>query len=264
MLRNILGPVFNFNLDQFLTLEFCYFFFFLVFWGAETPIFIVFSAKNAKLQETQKTKKTLFVNTIVLTVLVKMSVFFFLHFWFLLFLEFPCFSEMFLIGFPKSKNTKNKASQTKNNNNKKTRCKAKRNEMLWFKTTEDNKQKNKNKRTSWNKKANTTKRKSKSQKEKMKNRKEERKEQERDKEREREERGEAQKRLKRNKGRHWKINKKCPFLGGKQVFLSVQKKPRKESKEKKKNKNQKKQKQKENKEGLGPSEVALWATSPDP
>ena len=26
MLRNILGPVFNFNLDQFLTLEFCYFF----------------------------------------------------------------------------------------------------------------------------------------------------------------------------------------------------------------------------------------------
>ena len=25
MLRNILGPVLNFNLDQFLTLEFCYF-----------------------------------------------------------------------------------------------------------------------------------------------------------------------------------------------------------------------------------------------
>ena len=46
MLRNILGPVFNFNLDQFLTLEFCYFFVFFVFFlGAETPIFIVFSAK---------------------------------------------------------------------------------------------------------------------------------------------------------------------------------------------------------------------------
>ena len=60
MLRNILGPVFNFNLDQFLTLEFCYCFsFFCLFWGggAETPIFIVFSAKNAKLKETQKTKK---------------------------------------------------------------------------------------------------------------------------------------------------------------------------------------------------------------
>ena len=28
MLRNILGPVFNFNLDQFLTLEFCYFCYF--------------------------------------------------------------------------------------------------------------------------------------------------------------------------------------------------------------------------------------------
>ena len=57
MLRNILGPVFNFNLDQFLTLEFCYFFFFWGGGGAETPIFIVFSAKNAKLKETQKTKK---------------------------------------------------------------------------------------------------------------------------------------------------------------------------------------------------------------
>ena len=53
MLRNILGPVFNFNLGQLLTLDF------LFFWGggAETPICIVFSAKNAKLKETQKTKK---------------------------------------------------------------------------------------------------------------------------------------------------------------------------------------------------------------
>ena len=50
------------------------------------------------------------------------------------------------------------------------------------------------------------------------------------------------------------------FLGGNQFFLSIKKKQRKESKEK--NKNPKKQK--ENKEGLGPSEVALWATSPDP
>ena len=75
MLRNKLGPVFNFNLDQFLTLEFCYFFVFFWGGGAETPISIVFSAKNAKLKETQKTKKTLFVSTPVLTVLVKMSVF---------------------------------------------------------------------------------------------------------------------------------------------------------------------------------------------
>ena len=36
----------------------------------------------------------------------------------------------------------------------------------------------------------------------------------------------------------------------------------KKGKQRKKIKNQKTQK--ENKEGLGPSEVALWATSPDP
>ena len=96
----------------------------------------------------------------------------------------------------------------------------------------------------------------------MKNRKEEIKEQERDTEREREKRGEAQKRLKRNKGRHWKINRKCPFYG-KNSFLSIEK-PKKGKQRKNKNKNQKKQKQKEHKEGLGPSEVALWATSPDP
>ena len=49
-----------------------------------------------------------------------------------------------------------------------------------------------------------------------------------------------------------------PFSRGKTGFLSI-KKERKQSKEKKQ-----KPKKKENKEGLGPSEVALWATSPDP
>ena len=91
MLRNITGPLFNFNLDHFLTLEFCYFF---VFLGAETPIFIVFSAKHAKLKETQQRKKTLFVNTTVLTALVKMSAFF-LHFSFLLFFQFPFYQRCF-------------------------------------------------------------------------------------------------------------------------------------------------------------------------
>ena len=52
MLRNMLGPVFNFNLDQFLTLDF--FLFFFVF--AETPIFIVFSAK-CKIERNTKNKK---------------------------------------------------------------------------------------------------------------------------------------------------------------------------------------------------------------
>ena len=57
MLRNILGPVFNLYLDQFLTYKICYFFVFFVFVLAETPIFIVFSAKNTKFKETQKKKK---------------------------------------------------------------------------------------------------------------------------------------------------------------------------------------------------------------
>ena len=42
----------------------------------------------------------------MLTALVKVSVFFFLHFSFLGFLQFPNFSEMFLIGSQKSKNYK--------------------------------------------------------------------------------------------------------------------------------------------------------------
>ena len=43
-----------------------------------------------------------------------------------------------------------------------------------------------------------------------------------------------------------------PFLGGKTDFLLKQRKE------------QKNRKTKTNKQGLGPSEVALWATSPDP
>ena len=54
-----------------------------------------------------------------------------------------------------------------------------------------------------------------------------------------------------------------PFLGGKTGFFSVKNKERKGSKKKKKTKKENKQK-KQHKEGLGPSEVALRATSPDP
>ena len=93
-----------------------------------------------------------------------------------------------------------------------------------------------------------------------------------------------------------KINKKCLFLGGKQVFCLLKKtkkgKQRKKQNQKKtkeyggfrakwggplghltwplnppkKNKTTKKnpKKKQKNKEGLGPSETALWATSPDP
>ena len=56
-----------------------------------------------------------------------------------------------------------------------------------------------------------------------------------------------------------KNKQKCPFLGGKtRFFLYYKAKKGKEQKT-----NQKKQKY-INLEGLGPSEVALWATSPDP
>ena len=53
-----------------------------------------------------------------------------------------------------------------------------------------------------------------------------------------------------------------PFLGGKTGFFLLKTKKGKEAK-KKKTKKENKQK-KTNKEGLGPSEVALRATSPDP
>ena len=134
---------------------------------------------------------------------------------------------------------------------------------------------------------------------KKKDRKERKKGQEEERDRERKiEKGGGQKKLRRNKGRHSKINKECPFLGGKQGFFVLQSKERKgtttnqkkqkinkfggfrakwggplghltwslnppKQKQNKKKTNKKKQ-QKRNKEGLGPSEVALRAASPDP
>ena len=71
---------------------------------AETPILVVFSAKHAKLKETHKEKNTRFVSRPVLTALVKMSLF--SAFFILFFLQFPNFSETFLIGSQKSKNYK--------------------------------------------------------------------------------------------------------------------------------------------------------------
>ena len=54
-----------------------------------------------------------------------------------------------------------------------------------------------------------------------------------------------------------KNKQKCPFLGGSQGFCLLEAK-------KGKGKKQKQNKTKGNKEGLGPSEGALRATSPDP
>ena len=63
---------------------------------------------------------------------------------------------------------------------------------------------------------------------------EEERERERDREREIE-KGGAPKKLRRNKGRHSKINKKCPFLGAKQGFFCItkQRKERNNNKPKK-------------------------------
>ena len=101
-----------------------------MFFWAETPIFIVFAAKNTKFKETQKRKNTLFVNTIVLTALVQVS--FFSAFF--IFAVFPIsfFFKMFLFGFPKSKNTKKKQSKQNKKQEQKEdkRCKAKTNERL--------------------------------------------------------------------------------------------------------------------------------------
>ena len=118
MLRNILGPVFNLYLDQFLTYKICYFFFLLFFLGggAETPMFIVFQLKMQNLKNHKKEKKTLFVNTIVLTALVKMSVFLSA---FCCFFNFHFFRDVF-DWFPKIKKYKKNTKQAK----QKTRTKG--------------------------------------------------------------------------------------------------------------------------------------------
>ena len=65
---------------------------------------------------------------------------------------------------PKKQSKQNKKQEQKEGK----RCKAKRNEMLWFKTTQDNKQKNKNKRASWNNKQTQQKEKARTRKRKWK------------------------------------------------------------------------------------------------
>ena len=97
LLRNILGPVFNASLDQFSTLG-VFFCVFLV----ETPIFIVFSAKNAKLKETQKRKK----DTICEHTCANCScqnVRFFSAFFIFVFLKFPICSKVLFERFENQK-----------------------------------------------------------------------------------------------------------------------------------------------------------------
>ena len=114
MLRNILGPVFNLYLDQFLTYKICYFF---VFFLAETPIFIVFSAKNTKFKETQKKKKHTICEHNCANCSCS-SVLFFCIFHFCCFFNFVFFEDVF-VWFPKIKKY-NKPKQAK----QKTRTKG--------------------------------------------------------------------------------------------------------------------------------------------
>ena len=95
MLRNMLGSVFNLYLDQFLTYKIVLFFCFFCGGGGWNPYFYcVFQQKNAKNKETQKKKK----DTVCEHNCANCScpnVRFFLHFSFLLFLQFPFFQRCF-------------------------------------------------------------------------------------------------------------------------------------------------------------------------
>ena len=138
-LRNILGPVFNFDLDQFLTLKFCHFAFWL------KPLFLECFQQRMQKKKTHKKKtQTLFGSTLVLTAVVKMSVFCIFH---IGVFGISNFREMFLDGWPKLKKI-TKTAKTKKQQ-KKTRWKAKTNQILWLKTKQGKKQK-KTKKTSWN------------------------------------------------------------------------------------------------------------------
>ena len=96
------------------------------------------------LKKHKKEKTTLFVNTTVLTALVKMSIF--LHFSFLLFWEFPFFQRCFLIGFQKSKKNNKIPKQQKQKTTtieNKTQWKKKGNIMIQNKTRQQAKNKTK-------------------------------------------------------------------------------------------------------------------------
>ena len=87
------------------------------------------------------------MNTIVLTALVKVS--FFSAFFIFLFFQFPFFEDVFWLVSQNQKNTKkNQSKQNQKQEQKEDkRCKAKTNEILWFKIKQDKKQKNRNQRT---------------------------------------------------------------------------------------------------------------------
>ena len=94
---------------------------------------------------------------------------------------------------------------------------------------------------------------------KNKDKKEERKKRRKKRDWERETEKEGGPKGLREKERETLTIKNALFWGKNKVFFCI-KQPKKENQKKKQNKKT----TKTNKEGLGPSEVALWATSPDP
>ena len=236
MLRNILGPVFNFNLDQFLTLEFCFFFVFCCFFWGWNPYFYSVFSKKCKIARTQKTKKDTICEQNCANCSCQ-NVRFFLHFWFLLFLEFPCFSEMFFDWFPKIKKyQKTKQAKQKTTTTRKQDAKQKEMKCYDSKQQKTTSRKNKNKRTSWNKKSKHNKKK-KQEPERENEKQEGRKKRTRERQRKRKGRkGGSTKKAKEKQRETLKNKQRMPFFRGKTGILVCSKKPRKESKEKKKQK----------------------------
>ena len=190
MLRNILGPVFNLYLDQFLTYKVVNYF---CFWGPK-PLFVALSANMQNLKKHKNEKRHYLWTPLCELLLSKCP--FFLHFSFLLFFQFP-FCDV-LIGFPKLKNTK-KQNQSKPNTKleqkEDKRCKAKTNEILWFKTKQDNKQNNKNQKNNFKEESKQNKKEKQERETEMKNRKEGSKKRTRERQRKREretEKGESE------------------------------------------------------------------------
>ena len=87
---------------QFLTLEFCYF---CLLFSSETQIFVVFSAKLQNWKKHKKEKNYTICEHICANCSCQNVRFFFLHFSFCCF-GISMFSEMFFIGFQKSKANK--------------------------------------------------------------------------------------------------------------------------------------------------------------
>ena len=132
---------FNLYLHQLLTQN--------LFWGGgwNPYLYSAFSNK-CKIQRHTKQKKRHYLWTHLRQLLLSKCLFFCI-FHFGGFRNFRFFERCF---FDRSQKIKKWQNAKAKKNNMKRRCKVKDNLLLWFKTKQDDKQKNRNKGTSWNKK----------------------------------------------------------------------------------------------------------------